>query len=48
MHFEAHLLGIKRFVTHIRLFVRHKLFCDYFMNHKQSEIHCKKVTGDRV
>jgi len=40
MYFESHLLAIKRFVAHIPLFVRRNLFCDYFMNHKQSEIHC--------
>jgi len=34
MYFESHLLAIKQFVAHDPLFVRHNLFCGYFMNHK--------------
>jgi hypothetical protein len=35
MYFESHLLAMKQFVAHIPLFMRHNLFCDYFMNHKR-------------
>lgn len=35
MYFESHLLAIKQFAAHIPFFVRHNLFCDYFMSHKR-------------
>ncbi len=48
MYFESHLLAIKQFAAHNPLFVRHNLFCGYFMNHKQSEIHYTKGTRNRA
>jgi hypothetical protein len=48
MYFESHLLAIKQFAAHIPIFVRHNLFCDYFMSHKQSEVHRTKVIRNRA
>ena len=48
MYFESHLLAIKQFAAHIPLFVRHNLFCGYFMNHKQSEMYRLKVTRNKI
>jgi hypothetical protein len=35
MYFESHLLATKQLAAHNPIFVRHNLFCGYFMNHKQ-------------